>query len=621
MSTPRSPSIRFAPATVQVEHRPAGATVLRSTQALRPYSRSLGDVLEHWARETPGRTFLAERSPDGWRRITYAETRHAVRSIGQALLDRRLSPQHPVAILSDNGIDHALLALGAMHVGVPVVPISVAYSLVSEDYGRLRQILELIEPGLIFAAQGKRFAPALRGAGLADAELVVSSEPPEDLPSTTFAALVATRPTPSVDDAMSKVGPDTVAKILFSSGSTGTPKGIVNTQRMLCSNQQAIVQVWPFLAERPPVIVDWLPWNHTFGGNHNFNMMLANGGTLYIDDGKPTPQLVCRTVANLREISPTLYFNVPRGFDMLLPFLERDAGLRASFFRNLDLVFYAGAALPQNLWERLEAVAVGTLGRRLPLVSAWGSTETAPAVTVVHFGIERAGVIGLPIPGCELKMTPNGGKLEMRVRGHNVTPGYWKNDALTREAFDEEGFYRIGDAGRLADPGIPERGIEFDGRIAEDFKLLSGTWVHVGALRVRAIAECAPVVQDAVVTGEGREEVGLLLFPSEAGCRAVCPELPAGAPLSVLARDERVRATVAGALGRMGEHAGGSSTRPVRALLLEEPPSIDANEITDKGYVNQRAVLARRAVLVERLYSEPVAVEVIVPAAIRGSCA
>ena len=554
---------------------------------------------------------IAERAGAGWRRLRYGEALAAVRRIGQALLDRGLSAQRPVAILSDNSVDHALLALGAMHVGVPVAPVSPAYSLVSRDHAKLRHILAQLQPGLVFAADGARFAPALHAVGLGGAELVVGGARPDGMPATPFAELLGTPAGPAVDAAFERVGPDTVAKILYTSGSTDLPKGVINTQRMLCSNQQAIAQVWPFLAEKPPVIVDWLPWNHTFGGNHNFNMVLRHGGTLYIDEGKPMPGLVDKTAANLREVSPTIYFNVPRGFDVLLPHLERDEALRDSFFRRLDLIFYAAAALPQNLWERLEDVAIAARGQRVPMVSSWGATETAPAVTGVHFAIERAGVIGVPLPGCELKMVPNAGKLELRVRGPNVMPGYFKREDLTRAAFDEDGFYCIGDAGRFADPADPARGIEFDGRIAEDFKLMSGTWVHVGALRVGCIAAGAPLIQDAVITGHGREEIGLLVFPSEAGCRGLCADLPGDAPLSALIGHARVRAHLASTLESLAAQATGSSTRPTRALLMSAPPSIDANEITDKGYINQRAVLARRAALVERLHAAKPDAEVI----------
>jgi feruloyl-CoA synthase len=601
--------LKFAPATVSVERRPDGALVLRSPQELMPYARCAGEWLEKWALAAPERTFLAERAAAGWRRVSYAEALRNARSIGAALLERGLSAERPVAVLSDNSVNHALLALGAMHVGIPVAPISPAYSLMSRDHAKLKAIFQLLSPGLVYASDSGKFSAALAALGT-DAELVADASA-SGLPATSVEDLLATPAGDEVDRAFAAVGPDTVAKFLFTSGSTGEPKGVINTQRMLCANQQQILQVWPFLAERPPVLVDWLPWNHTFGANHNFNMVLANGGTLYIDEGKPAPGLVDKTVANLREIPPNLYFNVPRGFDMLLPHLESDEALRANFFRDLQLIFYAGAALPQNLWERLELLSEKALGRRLPMVSAWGSTETAPSVTSVHFEIDRAGVIGLPKPGIELKMLPNGGKLEMRVRGPNVTPGYWKRPDLTREAFDEEGHYRIGDAGRLADPEDPAKGIVFDGRIAEDFKLSTGIWVHVGALRVKGIAALAPLAQDIVVTGHDRAEIGFLVFASAQGARSLCPDLPAETPLADILRDPRVKARALEGLSRLAAEGGGSSTYAARALIMAEPPSIDANEITDKGYINQRAVLARRAALVEALHADRPGADVI----------
>ncbi len=595
--------IHFAAPRVDVTTLPDGGMILRSPQRLEPYCGNLGDMLEHWGRETPEAVFLAERDGSGWRRITYAEMLGGVRAIAQAFLDRKLSADKPVVILSDNGIDHALVAFAAMHVGVPVAPISAAYSLMSKDYGKLKYALELIDPGLVFVANARPFASALKAVDLRGAELVTSAPTPEGIAATPLQDLLNTSATAAVDSAREKVGPDTIAKVLLSSGSTDMPKGVITTHRMLCSNQQAIYQLWPFLSEKPPILVDWLPWNHTFGGSFCVNLVLRHGGTMYIDDGKPTPQLIGKTVANLREVSPTVYFNVPRGYDMLLPHLEKDEALRSTFFRHLDMAFYAAAALPPALWGRLEDVSIKARGVRVPLISAWGSTETAPGASIVHFAIERAGYIGLPVPGCEIKLVPNSGRLEIRARGTNITPGYWKRPDLTQKAFDDEGFFRTGDAGRFAEPGRPEMGLEFDGRLSEDFKLTSGTWVNVGSVRVRAISACSPVIQDAVVTGHNQDEIGLLVFPNIDGCRSLCVDIAADAPLSALIGDPRVRTHMQDALRKLAADSSGGSTLPKRALLMEEPPSIDANEITDKGYINQRAVLMRRASLVERLHA------------------
>jgi feruloyl-CoA synthase len=567
--------LRFAPAQVRVERRADGAILLRSPQELAPYARAVGEWLAHWAARAPDRRFLAERAGDGWRELSYGAALDAARRIGQALLERGLDASRPVAILSDNSIDHALLALGAMHVGVPVAPISPAYSLMSKDFAKLTAIFELLRPGLVYAADPAKFAPALAALGAS---------------ATPIGELLAARPGARVDAAFAAIGPDTVAKILFTSGSTGAPKGVVNTQRMLCANQQMLAQGWPFVEEQAPVVVDWLPWNHTFGGNHNFNMVLRNGGTLFIDGGKPVPGLVETTVRNLKAVSPTMYFNVPRGFDLLLPHLESDAALRRSFFRDLDVLFYAAAALPQNLWERIEALALAEKGGGLAMLSAWGSTETSPLATQVHFPMERAGVIGLPVAGCELKLVPAAGKLEVRVRGANVTPGYYKRDDLTRAAFDEEGFYRIGDAVKFADPDEPAQGIVFDGRVAEDFKLSTGTWVHVGAVRVRLIAAGNPLIQDAVITGHDRAAVGALVFLNPAAAQG-------------LAADQ-LRSRLAETLRSLAADTGsGASTHPTRLMIMNEPPSIDANEITDKGYLTPRAGLERRAALVGQLYA------------------
>ena len=584
--------LRLAAARIDAERRADGAFLLRSPQKLDGHARAVGEWLVRWAREAPERTFLAERRGEGWRKVGYREALALARRAGQGLLDRGLDASRPVVILSDNSIDHALLALGAMHVGVPVAPVSPAYSLMSKDFAKLRGIFDLLRPGLVWTADPAAFAPALAAVGAS---------------ATPLAELLSAEATAEVDAAFGRIGPDTVAKILFTSGSTGSPKGVINTQRMLTVNQEQYALVWPFLEDRPLVLVDWLPWNHTFGGNSNFCMMLRNGGTLHIDAGKPAPGLVETSVRNLKEVAPTIYFNVPRGFDLLLPFLEKDAGLRANFFRRLDLMVYAGAALPQNLWERMQHLALAERGARLPLVSAWGSTETAPLATCVHYPVDRAGIIGLPVPGCELKLVPAADKLEVRVKGPNVTPGYWGRDDLTRAAFDGEGYYRIGDALKFADPERPEQGLAFDGRIAEDFKLSTGTWVHVGATRIRLIAAGDPLIQDAVITGHGKCEVGALVFLNAAAMKAK--------GLDQAGAREHVRA----ALAKLAAETGaGSSTHPVRALLMGEPPSIDANEITDKGYINQRAVLERRPALVEMLHAESPPAEVVL-ATLEGS--
>jgi feruloyl-CoA synthase len=559
--------LKLAPPRAALDKRSDGSMLLRSPEVLRPAVRCVTEWLVDWARRAPERVFLAERKGDGWRKLSYLETYGAVRRIGQGLIDLGLDAQKPLAILSDNSIDHALLSLGAQHVGIPVAPISPAYSLMSKDFGKLKHIFELVQPGAVWTADAQKFAPALEA---------VHAKP------LAFDKLVETNPGSTLEREHAAVSGTTLAKILFTSGSTGTPKGVINTHGMLCANQQQMAQVWPFVEERPPVVVDWLPWNHTFGGNHNFNMVLRNGGALYLDGGKPMPGLVETTVRNLREVSPTLYFNVPRGFDLLLPFLEKDAGLRANFFRELDVVFYAAAALPQNLWDRLQKLAAQE-GRKPAMLSAWGSTETSPLATSVHFHMERPGVIGLPVPGCELKLVPAAGKLEVRVRGPNITPGYYRRDDLTRAAFDEEGFYRIGDAVKFADPKDPAKGVVFDGRVAEDFKLTTGTWVHSGALRVRLIAAGDPIIQDAVITGHDRDDIGALVFLS-----------PAAGGVDVKAKLAQVLKTFA---------EDPSSTRVMRLMVMSEPPSIDANEITDKGYMNQRAVLERRAALVDKLYA------------------
>jgi feruloyl-CoA synthase len=505
--------------------------------------------------------------------------------------------------LSGNDIEHALLGLAAMHVGIPYAPISVPYSLVSQDFGKLKAILDLLSPGLVFASNGMAFARAIAAAAPPGAEIVIGTAPPGDRPSTAFATLAAGRPTTAVDMAHAKVGPDTIAKFLFTSGSTGQPKGVVNTQRMLCANQAMLRAGFPFVADEPPVVVDWLPWNHTFGSNHNFNLVLNNGGSLYIDEGKPLPGGIAATVRNLRDIAPTIYFNVPKGFEMLLPHLEAEPALRETFFSRLKVLFYAGAGLSQHVLDALQDLAVRTTGERIIFLSSLGSTETAPLAVACTWECERAGNIGLPAPGVELKLVPRDGKFEARLKGANITPGYWRAPALTAEAFDAEGYYKIGDALKFADPTDPSKGLLFDGRLAEDFKLATGSWVSVGPLRASFIAHFAPLARDVVFAGADRDAVTALVFPDLDACRKAVTGLAPEIPAPTLLADSRVKSIFARLLDSFAATSSGASNRVARAVLLADPPSLDIGEMTDKGSINQRAVLTHRAALVEALYS------------------
>ena len=609
--TPRqrreAPVRRFSlgPCETVLTHRADGSLLLQSPHPLGPYPVSLTDRLLHWAAATPDAIFLAKRDDNGqWRSLTYRDALSSVRRIGQALIDRGVGLERPVAILSENDLEHALLALACLHVGVPFAPVSPAYSLVSEDFGKLRHVMSLLTPGLVFASSGLRYARAMEAACGPGVERVVTCAPMPDSCTTLFDELLRTEATPAVETAHAALQPDAAAKVLFTSGSTGNPKGVINTHRMLCSNQEMLATTLPFLREEPPVIVDWLPWNHTFGGNHNTGLVLYNGGSLYIDDGRPVPGRFEETVRNLREVSPTLYFNVPRGFEELAASLRREPALRERFFSRVRMLFYSGAGLAQPIWEAMEELAIETCGERILWITGLGATETAPLATCANWDAGRSGMVGLPAVGQEMKLAPVGGKYEARFRGPNVTPGYWRQPELTAAAFDEEGYYRMGDAVRFADPDRPQAGLVFDGRLVEDFKLSSGTWVSVGPLRARFIAAFSPLVQDVVITGHDRDHLGALVFPRLDQCRLLGADLGASAgPAQVLGHPQ-VRNRFSDLLQCLANEATGGSTRIARALLLDESPSIDAGEVTDKGSINQRAVLARRAALVEELHRQ-----------------
>ena len=594
-----------------LERRDDGAILIRAKQPLGTYHRKLSEPLEHWAKAAPERTFLAQRDAQGeWRKLSYAEVLARVKRIGAALLRRGLSAERPIAIVSGNDIEHALLALAAMYVGIPYAPISAAYSLLSSDFGKLRAIINLLTPGLVFANDGGPFARALYQTVPDSIELVVTRNPLGDRPTTLFADLIGAEDDTGVAAAHAKVTPDTIAKFLFTSGSTGNPKAVVNTQRMLCSNQAMLSAGFAFVADEPPVVVDWLPWSHTFGSNHNFNMVLTNGGSLYIDDGNPTPPGVPKTARNLREIAPTIYFNVPKGYEALVPHFRADKQLAQNFFNRLKVLFYAGAGLNQTTWDDLTKLAVETTGERIIFLSSLGSTETAPLALACCWDFDRPGNIGLPAPGVELKLVPNEGKLEARLRGPHITPGYWRQEALTRDAFDEEGFYKLGDALKFVDPHDAGKGLLFDGRIAEDYKLSTGTWTSVGPLRARFIDHFAPLVRDVVFAGPDRDDNVALVFPDIEACRKLSG-LGVDAKPSAIVDAPSVRAKFKELLGKLATADSGASTRVARAILMAEQPSMDKGEMTDKGSINQRAVLKNRAALVDELYATPLSSEII----------
>jgi len=559
--------------------------------------------LTRWLADAADRPAIVHEDENGdVRTLTYAELSEQVGRVASGLLDLGVGEGRPVAILSGNSIEHALMTQAAMQARAPAAPVSPAYSLMSQDHLKLKYLFDLIKPAVVMVQDGPTFEKALKALNLTGVTVVHVLRPCEGIKSVSFADLAATPVTSAVEQSIAQITPKTVGKLLFTSGSTGMPKAVINTQEMMCANAAMMMQVRPREPDGPvPTVLDWMPWNHTMGGNAAFHPVLVDGGTLYIDDGRPMPGQLEETIRNLREISPTYYANVPAGYAALAAAMEKDDALCRSFFKNLSVMAYGGARLPDDLYDRMQALAVKTTGERIVFYTGWGSTETAPTSTGTYWDTERVGLIGLPFPGVELKMVPCGSKYELRLRGINVTPGYFGQPELTRKMFDEEGFYCIGDAGIFVDDKDPLKGIIFAGRVVEDFKLTTGTFVHVGSLRTDAIAAATPVVHDALVAGQDREFIGLLAWPNLHACRQIVgnPE----ATFEEVVQHPDVLACLKRGLEAHNAAATGSSMRIARVMLMVEPPSIDGNELTDKGYINQRAGLERRAALVERLYA------------------
>ena len=614
LTKPAFRKIHWMERDIDVERRPDGVIVMKSLIPLMPYETHLPASLAKWAKERPDHTWLAQRAGDDrqWRRLSYGEAKRTADALTQALLDMKLAADGPVAILSGNSIEHALMTMAAMQARHPAAPVSPAYSLMSQDHAKLKYLFDLIKPVAVMVQDGPTFQKALDALDLTDIKIIHVARPPTGIASTAYADMVATMVTPTVDASLAQIMSDTVGKLLFTSGSTGMPKAVINTQRMMTANAAMMMQTRPRDPNaQPPVYLDWMPWNHTMGGNALFNPLLIDGGTLYIDDGRPMPGMIDETLRNLREISPTYYANVPAGYAAIASAMEKDDALARSFFKNLNLMAYGGARLPDDLYDRMQALAVRATGERIVFYTGWGCTETSPTSTGTYWDTERVGLIGLPFPGVELKMVPVDSKYELRLRGVNVMPGYYRQPDLTKAAFDEEGFYKIGDAGIFVDDNDPVQGLIFSGRVVEDFKLTTGTFVHVGSLRTDVIAAATPVVQDALITGQDRPYIGVLAWPNLPACRIMIGE-PEATFADVVKHPAVLACLKKGLQAHNASCEGASSRRIARAMFMVEPASIDGNELTDKGYINQRAGLERRAALVAQLYAEHPGEDVII---------
>lgn len=591
----------FGPTKTHKKHIESGIVHFKNEQVLSDFPEKITDKLEHWAKTKPDHTFIGRRNSTtkDWEKLSYAETLEKVKSVAQYLINLKFSPDETVVILSENSLEHALLVLASVHIGITYTPISPPYSLVSNDFSKLKHCLELMTPKVIFAQSGKVYQKALELSKIIFPDAIIITADGEK--GVHFQEMLRTKPTSDVETTSAKVNADTIAKVLFTSGSTGLPKGVMNHQGMWCANLQQITQVFPFMQQQSPVFIDWLPWNHTFGSNHNFGLALYNGGTILIDDGKPTPKGIEETVQNLREISPTAYFNVPKGFEMLIPYLEKEPALRENFFKNLNILFYAGASLAQPVWNRLEELAVKTIGVKIPIITGLGCTESGPSAMFANWGGAFSGLLGVPVAGMDVKLVPDGDKMEARYKAPNVTKGYWRNDEATKAAFDEDGYYKTGDAVKFLDENNPDKGLVFDGRIAEDFKLSTGTWVNVGVLKAKVISTGSPIIQDVVLAGLDKEYIGAILFLNADACRKNA-NLSAEISNKEAFTHSEVENFIINWLMEFNKTATGSSTVIKKYIIALDPPSIDLGEITDKGSLNQRAVLKHRIDLVNEMY-------------------